>query len=153
MKDPDPRSPYAGPRPVTPPRSTEPVSVSQLIRELIAQARARAEADRAEAASRGPVRKLLLLMTVAAFLSAGATTIYGIYHFPDAPIRAVGGGYAGKGGTARTRQEYENYLSWTRAMWITYPATFLLASVLMWADDRGRRRRREAEDGPEKAVR
>ena len=116
--------------------------MGEIVSDLIADARARAEADRREAASRGPVARLLLSMALLAFVSAGVTTVYGIYNFLDAPIRPAGGGYASKTGAPRTREAYERYRAWTRAMWTTYPATFLLASAFMWADDRGRRKRR-----------
>ena len=146
MKQPARKGPYGAPRADTPQPVAEPGSVGHLARELIAEAQALAEVDRAEAASRGPMTKLLLLLTLVAFFSAGSTTIYGIYNFPDAPIRLRGGAYVGKGDTTRTRQDYENFLSWSRAMWVTYPATFLIGSAFVWADSRSRRsRRREAD--------
>jgi hypothetical protein len=141
MNDPDRRSPYDSPDPVTPTLPAEAGSVGEVVGGLIAEARARAEAERAEAASRGPATRLLLLLTLVAAVSAGVTTFYGISNFMDAPIRATGSGYASKSGAARTRQDYDRYLTWSRTMWGTYAATFLFGSAFVWADDRGRRKR------------
>jgi hypothetical protein len=141
MKKSDRESPYYPPEPAAPPRSAEPETLGKLVGDLMTRAREQAEAERAEAATRGPVTKFFLLLLMLAVLAAGATTVYGIVSFPDAPIRPSGGGYTSKTGAARTRQDYENYLAWSYAMWSTYPAAFLLAAVFTWSSDRDRRRR------------
>jgi hypothetical protein len=139
MSNPERRSPAAAPDSATSKQAAEFASVGELVGELVTEARTRAEADRLDARTRAPVTRLLLLITLLAVVATGATTIYGIWNFADAPIRAIGSGYAGKNGTERTQRDYENYVAWSRAMWIAYPATILVAFAFVWADNRDRR--------------
>jgi hypothetical protein len=85
-------------------------------------ARARFAADRIAARRR---YWLALALTIIASLLAAATMFYGMYHFPDAPIRQTAGGYVGKGGRARTQQDFEAFLKWEKAMLIVFPSVFV----------------------------
>ena len=84
----------------------------------------------------------LLVLTLLAVTAAAATALYGVYHFPDAPIRPRGGGYVGKTGTPHTREDYERFLRWSLAMWTSFPAAFILGATFVCLDSRDRRRRR-----------
>ncbi|MGB7925680.1 MAG: hypothetical protein WCF57_20745 [Pyrinomonadaceae bacterium] len=96
-----------------------------------------------EAGSRGPLARLLLALTVAACLLAAATALYGIYNFPDAPLRQTAGGYAGKGGTPRTQDDYEAFIRWEKAMLTVFPTAFVIGFAFVITDSRQRRQRRE----------
>lgn len=97
-----------------------------LFERMAGEAKRRSELEREEARSRGPVARLLLALTMAACLLATATGIYGIYNFPDAPIRKTAGGYAGKGGKPHTQEDYEAFILWEKAMFIVFPSGFTL---------------------------
>ena len=92
--------------------------------------------------ARGPFARLLLGLTLAACLLTAATMCYGIYNFPDAPLRQTAGGYAGKHGGARTREDYERFVAWEKAMLVAFPAVFVLAFAFALADA-GRRAKRD----------
>ncbi|MGH9901377.1 MAG: hypothetical protein ACRD68_06075 [Pyrinomonadaceae bacterium] len=85
--------------------------------------------------------RVLLTLTVAACLLAAATGIYGVYHFPDAPLRPTEGGYVGKGGRPRTREDFEGFLLWKKAMLIVFPAAFALGFACGITDTVRRRRK------------
>jgi hypothetical protein len=89
----------------------------------------------------GPLARALRALTVAACLAAGAVMAYGIYNFPDAPIRPAAGGYAGKHGEPRTREDFEAFVRWERTLFVVFPSAFALGFASAWAD-RARRRRR-----------
>src|SRR5262245_33901559 len=74
---------------------------------------------------RSPVATALRALTIVAAVSAVTTLLYGLYMFPDAPIRAGASGYVGKAGTSHTAQEFERFLMWERAMLIAFAGTFL----------------------------
>jgi hypothetical protein len=137
MNERDRGSPYAPPSsPAARPDGERPIV--DLAAAMIADARARVEADRVAAASRGPFTKLVLALAILAAISAGATMLYGIYTFPDAPIRPRGSGFAGKTGDVRTQADYDRYVAWSRAMFVAFPATFVLAFAFLWLDARPR---------------
>jgi len=89
---------------------------------------------------RGPIERVLLVLTIAACLSAVATGVYGIYNFPDAPIRQTADGYAGKHGRPRTPEEFEKFVLWQKAMFIVFPAAFVFGFGFAIADAHRRRR-------------
>jgi hypothetical protein len=93
-----------------------------------------------ERASRGPLATTLLVLTILAAASAAVTFVYGIYNFPDAPIRPSAGGYVGKGGKPHTAEEYERFLLWERALLITFPAAFLAGFAYEFSTRRKRKR-------------
>ena len=83
------------------------------------------EVERKEAKLRRPLARILLALTIAASLLAAATMFYGMYCFPDAPIRQRAGGYVGKGGSARTQADFELFLSWEKTMLTVFPLVFV----------------------------
>src|SRR5688572_12953182 len=85
-----------------------------LFERMAGEARRQAEVQRQAARSRGPVARLLLALTMAACVLAAATMFYGVYNFPDAPIRETAGGYEGKGGGARTAEDFEAFVAWEK---------------------------------------
>lgn len=128
--------------PQTPRAGEEPEGVGALTRRLISDARQSVEADRREAAPRGRLTRALLALTLLAVAAAIATAAYGVYNFPDAPIRPSGGGYAGKTGRPHTRSDYERYLNWSVVMWTTFPAAFVAGAAFAYSDARDRRKGR-----------
>lgn len=102
---------------------------------------ARGESEREEARSRGPLARVLLVLTIAACLLAAATMIYGIYNFPDAPLRQTEGGYVGKGGKPRTQSDYEAFIFWMKATFIIIPPVFVSGFAFAIVESKRRRRR------------
>ena len=95
-----------------------------LFEKMVGEVARRSEVERQAARSRGPVARVLLALTIAAGLLAAATMFYGVYNFPDAPIRQTAGGYEGKGGRARTQEDFEAFIAWEKAMIVVFPAVF-----------------------------
>jgi hypothetical protein len=89
--------------------------------------------------SSGPIARVLLALTIAACLLAVATGVYGIYNFPDAPIRQTGNGYAGKHGKPRTAEEFEKFVLWQKVMFVVFPAAFIFGFGFAIADSRRRK--------------
>ena len=92
-----------------------------MIAGMLDRAEEQARADAEKIKRLGPVSRVLLGLAIVALLAAGITTIYGIWNHVDAPIRPTANGYANKAGQPRTREDYESYVAWSRAMFITYP--------------------------------
>lgn len=118
--------------------------VRAMYERMRGEAERQAEAQRLEAKTRGPLTRVLLALTLLACLLAVATGIYGVYNFPDAPIRQTDAGYRGKTGTVRTRADYESYLKWKSALLVTFPAVFVFGFAFAIADTREKRKRRAA---------
>jgi hypothetical protein len=98
------------------------------------------EQERAAAKGRGPVARVLLGLTIASVLLTATTMFYGIYKFPDAPIRQTAGGYVGKGGGARTREDFEAFNAWKTTLLFVVPSAFVFAFAFTIADARRRRK-------------
>ena len=102
----------------------------ELFEELATRAKRQVELEQQTARSESPVTKVLLALTLLACLAAAGTGIYGIYNFPDAPIRQTETGvYVGKGGKSHSRDDYEAFLAWKQAMFIAFPAAFILGAI------------------------
>ena len=143
MNDDDRQRPYAPPDSPEPSRAGESARAKAIAEALIGTARASAKGTSGEQGSRSPLAKALRVLTILAALSAGITFLYGIYNFPDAPIRPSGSGYVGKSGKPHTAQDFERFVLWERAMFLTFPATFLFgfAYDLSVAGRRGKGKR------------
>ncbi len=107
---------------------------------MVDEAKRHSESEREAARSRGPLARVLLALTIVACLSAVGAGVYGVYKFPDAPLRQTAGGYAGKHGEPRTREDFEAFVSWERVMFVVFPAAFVLGFAFAWADRAGRRK-------------
>ncbi len=92
-----------------------------------------------KAKSRGLVTRTLLMLTIAASLLAAATMVYGIYYFPDAPIRQTDGGYVSKVGRPSTQEEFDAFLRWEKAMFLFFPSVFVFG-IAFGITDRVQRR-------------
>lgn len=99
------------------------------------------EREQEDARLRGPVVRLLLALTIAACLLAAATMLYGVYNFPDAPIRHADGGYVGKGGKPHTQDDFEAFILWKKAMFIVIPTVFVFGFAFVITDSIQRRKR------------
>jgi hypothetical protein len=123
-----------------------------LFEQMKSEVVAHSETKREEARSRGKLARMLLMLTIVACLLATATMLYGIYHFPDAPIRQTESGYVGKGGKPRTQADYEAFIFWWKAMFIVTPSVFVLGFAFVIVDSRRRRKPlpSDSEDGGNK---
>jgi hypothetical protein len=97
--------------------------------------------EREEFRSRGAFVRLLLVLTIVACLLAAGTMLYGVYNFPDAPIRQAESEYVGKGGRPRTQDEFEVFSLWRKAMFIIIPSVFVLGFAFVITNSRRRRKR------------
>ncbi len=96
-----------------------------LFDRMAGEAARQSQAERKAAKARRPLGKILLAFTLASSLFAAATMFYGMYYFPDAPIRQKAEGYVGKGGTARKQEDFEAFLKWEKAMLVAFPLVFV----------------------------
>jgi hypothetical protein len=114
----------------------------ELFRRGVEEAKRQSEAERQAARKRGPLARVLLVLTLAACLLAVGAGVYGAYNFPDAPIRQAGEGYVGKYGKPHTREEFEAFGRWRTLMFVAFPSAFVLAFAFALADGAGRRGRK-----------
>lgn len=108
-----------------PPEKQGPLDgAGDLFERMAGEAARQFHVERKQAKSRRPLARLLLVLTIAASLLAAATMIYGMYYFPDAPIRQKAGAYVGKGGGPRTQEDFEAFLRWEKTMLVGFPLAF-----------------------------
>lgn len=111
--------------------------VIQLTQRLISEARVRAEDEQRSAAPVRGLSRVIMVIAILGTMSAGIATVYGIIWMPgDIPIRRSGEVYVGKTGKTHTRDDFERYETWSRAMFTTYPA-----SIALWFLFAGLRKR------------
>ncbi len=77
------------------------------------------------------MRKLQKIALVTIFALMGTVFFYGMYEYPDAPIRSCDRNvYCGKMGKAHTKHEFENFKIWENTLLYGLPfgmiALFLL---------------------------
>lgn len=73
------------------------------------------------------MKKALTGLVIAVAVFAALAMSYGIYRFPDAPIRQCGENcFAGKQGRQRTREDYDAFNRWL----VVTPASIVLAIAL-----------------------
>lgn len=119
-----------------------------LFERMKSEAIGQAELERKAASSRGPLLRLLLVLTIVACLIGTVAMLYGVYNFPDAPIRRTESGYVGKGGKPRTQDDFEAFIFWEKAMFIVIPSVFILGLAFVITDSMQRRKR--IQSSPEK---
>lgn len=112
----------------------------ELFRRGVEEAKRHTESEREAARARGPLARVLLVLTIAACLMAVAAGVYGVYNFPDAPLRETREGYVGKYGKPHTREEFEAFTRWKSVMLVVFPSAFVFAFALALADGASRRR-------------
>jgi hypothetical protein len=122
----------------------KPVGLFEQAREIFDKMKGEAvretEIERQRDRVRGPVAKTLLYLTLVAILLAVVTGCYGIYNFPDAPIRPAAQGYVGKTGKPHTQAEYEGFVAWKKTMFIVFPSALVLGFAFGIAETKGRRK-------------
>jgi hypothetical protein len=96
--------------------------------------------EQEDARHRSPLVKALLALALISCFFAIGTGIYGVYNFPDAPLRQKGEVYTGKRGQPRTREDFERFTLWQKALFISFGSTFLLAFSFAALDAREKRR-------------
>lgn len=139
MKDRDPRhrppSPYATPEPAAP---SEPPGVFDEVRGIYddALARAREELDEDR---RNPKPLWVNLLGLTGFALAAVAVgllFYGVYMWPDAPIRWTPNGYMGKTKVPHSQESYDAYLQWQQTLFVLVPTMIVTIAVAMWGGNR-----------------
>ena len=148
MNKPDRQTPYAPPAQATEHGQGTLDEARALFEQMAGEAMRLSDVEHEEARARGPLTRALLALTIAAALLAVATMVYGIYHFPDAPIRPTAGGYVGKGGKPHTREDFEAFVLWGKAMFIVFPAVFVLGFAFGVTEPVQRRKRKSVGATP-----
>ena len=139
MKKPDRHRPDSSPARALRDRQGPLDEARALFDKMVDEVTRRSEVERQAARSRGPVTRVLLALTIVAGLLAAATMFYGVYNFPDAPIRQTAGGYEGKGGRTRTQEDFEAFIRWKKTMIVVFPAVFGFGFALGISDAMQRR--------------
>jgi hypothetical protein len=67
-----------------------------------------------------------------AVIGAGMALVfaYGVFLYPDAPIKTCSSGYCGKYGRAHTAAEFDDFMRWEHALFVVWPAG-VVALVLL----------------------
>ena len=112
-----------------------------LFEKMSGEARRQAEIESQAARNRSPFVKILLALTITACLAAVITFLYGIYAFGDAPIRQTGTGFVNKQGQPRTKEDFENFKLWEKALFVGFGLTFAVGALFGILDSREKRRR------------
>ena len=112
-----------------------------LFEKMSAEAYRQAENERREAAQRSPLVKALLALTVAACLAAAITFFYGIYAFPDAPLRKSYAGFTNKQGLPRSQEDFEKFKIWEKTLFVSLGSAFICAVAFGIINSREKRRR------------
>lgn len=89
---------------------------------------------------RRPLVKTLGWLCLLSGLFAVGTGIYGYYNLPYAPIREVNGKYYAKYDRPATGEDYAKYQIWSKALFISFGATFALGFTFAALDARERKR-------------
>lgn len=144
MKKRDHQSPYSPPAQAPQQSHGDVDQARAMFERMKGEVIRQSERERAFSRSRGLVVRLLLALTIATCLLAAATMIYGIYNFPDAPIRQTDGGYLGKGGKHHTQDDFEAFILWRNVMFIIIPSVFGLGLAFGIIDSIQRRKRMAA---------
>jgi hypothetical protein len=84
--------------------------------------------------------KALQFAGVAMVLAAALTLAYGIFKFPDAPIRQTATGVVGKTGLPHTREDYELFELWERSVLVVVPLAFAVCAAAVIAEKRNKKR-------------
>jgi hypothetical protein len=116
-------------------------SVREIFDESLDRAKREIETERERSRTRSPFVKFLHALLITAAISVVFTFAYGIYNFPDAPLRLKDNGeYRGKSGKLHTQQEYENFKLWETTLLVVFPALFIFAFAFHIADSREKNR-------------
>ncbi len=78
--------------------------------------------------------RIVDLIGILAVVLAVMVLAYGVYKWPDAPIRQTASGHAGKTGVAHTREEYELFKDWEKSLLVVVPVAFIvnIGAAVIW---------------------
>ena len=78
--------------------------------------------------------RIVNLIGILAVVLAVVILAYGVYRWPDAPIRQTANGYAGKTGVAHTGEEYELFKDWEKSLLVVVPLAFIvnIGAAIIW---------------------
>lgn len=108
--------------------------------EMMSEVNRQAEIEREDRRRRSLFVNSLLVLTLISVLAAVPVGTYGIYNFPDAPIRQKGEIFTGRRGKPHTRESYERFVIWQKALFISFGSTLLFGFAFGIADSREKRR-------------
>lgn len=132
-------------------KQTEPQKESTLdearetFEQMTGAAYLRLKAEKREARKRSAPVKILRALALTSSLAAVIALVYGFYNFADAPLRETNGVYTGKQGQPRTREDYNRFKLWEKALWTTGGAAFVFCSAFAVTDWREKRSRKSAK--------
>ena len=127
------------PAPATP-QSNSLDEAGRLFNHMMGEVKRQSKIEREAERHRSPMLKALGWLFLMSALSAAAIGIYGIYNFPYAPLREKNGAYYGKYDTPVTKTDYERYVVWMPALFVSFGATFALGFTFAALDSRNRRK-------------
>jgi hypothetical protein len=86
--------------------------------------------------------RIVELIGILAVVLAVVILAYGVYKWPDAPIRQTASGYAGKTGVAHTSEDYELFKDWEKSLLVIVPVAFIvnIGAAVIWKRRRSVRR-------------
>ena len=116
-----------------------------LFEQMRGEARRQAEAERNDARQRSPLVKFLRALTIVACLSAAITFGYGLYAFPDAPLRKSYAGFTNKQGLPRSEEDFRKFKIWEKTLFAGVGAAFLGGFSFALLNGRERRRQKAAK--------
>jgi hypothetical protein len=126
------------------PKQDAPGETRTVIDEMLGEVKRRSEIERGDDLERSLPVRILLASALASAFAAAVVGGYGIYNFPDAPLRQNGEVYTGKHGQPRTKEDYEKFVLWKNALFVAFGSTFFFGFAFGIADSREKRRRRSA---------
>jgi len=98
-----------------------------------------AEPDAGKSAIDGWITRHAEDLARAIFIVNGVLWTYGVYYYPDAPIRRCGDGFCGKHGLTRTLAEFRSFENWESVFFFSFFLSFLLVLYLKTKLPPGRR--------------
>ena len=111
-----------------------------LFEEISGEVRRQSEIEREAERHRNPFLKFLLGLLLISIFCAVSVGIYGIYNFPDAPLKQNGEIYTGKHGKPYTKEDFERFVRWKNALFVSFAASFMLGFTFTLLETRGRRK-------------
>ena len=86
-------------------------------------------------------QRMLNYIGITLIVIAVVIMAFGAFKWPDAPIRQTPGGFVGKTGTAHTREDYQLFKLWEKALFVSFPLAFAVNAIAVVAN---RKRKKES---------
>ena len=118
---------------------------SRLFGHMTSEVKRQSEIDREADRNRSPLVKAFFALALLSCLLAVGVGAYGIYSFPDAPIKENGSEYSGKYGKPYKKDDFEKFVLWKQSLFVSFAAVFTLGFTGAALDARERRKRESSE--------